>query len=192
MRPTVSPLPRKGMSLIELLTVIVIIGVMAMFALPRMRIDRYSVDGAVRTISMALMVAQREAVSRGHNVIVVFDTSSNVIRTVWDGNNNFIIDAGEKTRPFLIPERVVFGRGSGVPALNGAGAMVPSLREVSGMPAMALQRTGSTDKAFVMYFTTQSARSGMSEHNDTRAMVVERATGRPTWWIYTQGSWKRG
>lgn len=187
---TSAPVPRHGYSLIELLSVVAIIGIMALVALPRVRVEQASVDGAVRTVSMALMVAQREAVSRGHNVLVVFDTSHHVVRTVWDRNNNFEIDPGEKTRPFPIPERVVLGRGEGVPAFNSASDAVPSLRVVDDMPAIALQRNGSADRSMTMYFTSARSRRGIGE-KDTRAMKFERATGRPTWYVWSGGSWRR-
>jgi prepilin-type N-terminal cleavage/methylation domain-containing protein len=184
-------LMRRGFSLIELLTVITLIAIMAMIAMPRVRLERQQVDGAMRTLSMAMMVAQREAVARGHNVYVVIDTVHHVIRTVWDANNNNQLDAGEKTRPLPIPERVVMGRGATVPALNGATPVVPAMRTVAGMPAILLQRNGSTDRALTLYLTTVKARGGASTtETDTRAMKIERATGRAIWYVYTT-SWKR-
>lgn len=176
--------------MIEILTVVAIIAIMALVALPRVRVEQASVDGAVRTVSMALMVAQREAVSRGHNVLVVFDTAHHVVRTVWDANNNLELDPGEKTRPFPIPERVVLGRGSGVPAFGDATDQVPALRTVAGAPAIALQRNGSADRSMTMYFTSFRSRQGIGE-KDTRAMKFERATGRPTWYIWSSSGWRR-
>jgi type II secretory pathway pseudopilin PulG len=74
--------------MIELLLVIAIIGITATFVLPRVRFDNTRVDTAARTIDLVLMAAQRDAVSRQHNVLVVFDTSAGMLRTVWDANQN--------------------------------------------------------------------------------------------------------
>jgi hypothetical protein len=93
---------------------------MAALVMPRVRLDNSQVDTAARSFGMALMVAQRDAASRQHNVLLVFDTTAHFIRTVWDVNNNAQFDSGEKSRLFLLPERVVLGRPSSVGALGEA------------------------------------------------------------------------
>jgi prepilin-type N-terminal cleavage/methylation domain-containing protein len=190
-RVSAGALRRSAFSLVELLIVVSIIAITAAIALPKIRVERAQVDGAVRTVNMALMVAQREAVSRGHNVLVVFDTAHHVIRTVWDRNNNLAIDAGEKTRPFPIPERVVMGRGAGVPGFGTSSADVPAMQSLDNSPMLVLQRNGGADRAVTLYLTTVRSQRGMGGDKDTRALTVNRATGRPMWYIYAAAGWKR-
>jgi hypothetical protein len=164
---------------------------MALIALPRIRIDNSQVDTAARTITLSMMVAQREAVGRGHNVIVQFDTAGHTARTIWDVNNNGIADAGERSRPFLLPERVVLGRPADVPALGGTAEVAPVVRSTSAGPYFVLQRSGSADRAQVIYVTTRASMSG-GAYRDVRAVALSRATGRPVWYKWSGTAWKRG
>jgi len=180
----------RGFSLIELLLVISMIGVLAAFAMPRILVDNTQVDTATRTFGMSLMVAQREAVARQHNVLLVIDTSAHTINTVWDANNNATADAGEKTRPFLIPERVVLGRPASVSALGTATEGVPITLKLGDRPMLVLQRNGSIDRGVTLYFTTVSSMAG-STKVDARAVVLARATARPDSYVWTGSSWRR-
>ncbi len=172
--------------------VLIIIGIMATLILPKIRLDSAGVDTAVRTVNMTLMVAQREAVSRQHNVIVVIDTAKHMARTVWDANNTGLRESGERTRPFLLPENVVIGRPSGVPAMGGAAEdAVAAAAALSGDPQVILLRSGASSRAATFYFTSVRAMAG-GRDKDVRALSVSRATGRPTWYVWTGSRWRRG
>ena len=171
--------------------VCVVIGLLALVALPRVRIDNSQVDTAARTIGMSLMVAQREAVARQHNVLVMFDTAHHSVRTVWDVNNNGVVDAGEKSRPFLLPERVMLGRPSDVPKLGGETESSGPDKSTSNGPYYIMQRSGSTDRSTVIYLTTKSSLSG-GNYRDVRALFISRATGRPVWYKWKGSAWGRG
>lgn len=189
--PQYSDAPRRGFTLIELLVVVAIIGVMAMMVLPRIRIDNATVDTAARTFGMSVMVAQRDAVARQHNVLVNFDTSAHTVRTIWDANNNGAEDAGEKSRPFLLPERLRLGRPADVPALGGSTEMASIPRTTSKGPYFIMQRSGALDRAEVLYFTTAQSMAGGPDR-DVRAVAIARATGRTVWYKWNGTAWRRG
>lgn len=180
---------RRGFTLIEILAVVAMVAVLATIALPRMRIEQSQVDGAARTISSAIMAARTDAVSRGHNVLVVFDTTARVVRTIWDTNNNLQIDGGEKTRPALLGERVTFARGAGIPPYDGVTEDFPSLMTVDGMPALVIQRNGALDRGGTLYVTSRRGAQGIGEV-DARALQLSRATGHATVYIYATDGWR--
>lgn len=171
--------------------IIVIVGVLAALVLPKVKLDNAQVDTAARTISMTLMAAQRDAAARQHNVLVVFDTSAHVVRAIWDENNNGLADAGEHSRPFLIPERVRLGRPSAVPALAGAAPSVPVMNSLPMGPYVIVQRNGAVDRSVTLYLSTIRALAGGTD-KDSRAVVIARATGRPDWYAWTGTKWRRG
>lgn len=181
----------QGFTLIELLMVVTIIGIMALIVLPKIRIENGAVDAAVRTVSMSVMVAQRDAVARQHNVLVQFDTAGHTVRTIWDKNNNNREDSGEKSRPFLISERVLLGRPPGVPALGGTAETVPVRLSTARGPYFVLQRSGGADRSDVIYFTTVKSMAGGTDR-DVRAMAISRATGRTVWYKWAKTAWRRG
>ena len=182
---------RRGFSLIELVMVCIIVGLMALIVMPRIRIDNSQVDTAARTISMSMMVAQREAVGRQQNVLVMFDTAHHVVRTVWDSNNNGAVDGGEKTRPFLLPDRVIIGLPPDVQRLGGPLETSSPGLSTSGGPYFIMQRGGSVDRSAIIYFTTRASMNG-GLYRDVRAMWLSRATGRPVWYKWNGSAWRRG
>ncbi|MBL0938684.1 MAG: prepilin-type N-terminal cleavage/methylation domain-containing protein [Gemmatimonadaceae bacterium] len=181
--------PRRGYTLIEMLVVFAVIGVIAAFALPRFRMERFQVDSAARSLNMALMSARTDAAARGHNVLIVFDTAKGLVRTVWDANNNERVDVGEHTRPTLMPEGVRFGRGTSVPAFGTDAGQFPTLQQVNSQPMLVMQRNGALDRAAVFYLGARRKRSSDS-FGDTRMVRVDRATGRGRVFIYLSSGWK--
>jgi prepilin-type N-terminal cleavage/methylation domain-containing protein len=180
---------KTGYTVVELLLVVAIVGILAALALPRFRVERLQVDSAARTMNMVLMAAKTDAAARGHNVLVVFDTAKGAVRTVWDANNNERIDAGEHTRPAVLPEAVRFARGQSVPAFGLDVDQFPSLQQMGSQPMLVLQRNGAFDRAAVFYLSARAKRHD-DAFGDTRMLRVDRATGRGRVYLYTKDGWK--
>lgn len=186
-----SPLSRAGgFSLPELLIVLIIISILSALLVPNLEIVKYRMDGAVRGIASAMVAAQRQAVSRQHDVVVAFDKTNRRLRIHEDADNNGQIDAGERTRYVYLDNGVVFGLG-GAPPLFTAD-IIGFTETQSGMPALRFIRNGSVSEEGHVYLTSARAVAASRYPQDSRAVKVDRATGRVTWYYYDPDEWKKG
>lgn len=181
---------RRGFTLIEMMTVAVLIGILTAFVAPRIDFTSYRVNGAMRGIGTTLLSAQRIAVTRGYDVVVDFDTANNSLSIIDDANNNGEVDAGEHVSGVGLGDLIVFGRG-GAPALDGAADNVTFDEIKNGLPSVTFHRDGSASQAGTIYLTSARAAAG-NVATDARAITTDRATGRVSWYSYNGGSWVRG
>lgn len=184
---------RAGFTFIEVLVVLMVIGILATLTLPHVPLARYRMDGSVRGVALMLVAAQREAVKRQVDVIVSFDTSTGEVYVHTDTNGNGQVDPGERMRIRALDDGVTFGRG-GAPARPMGTASITFTATESGRPAVTFYRNGSTNKQGGLYLTTKQAMANPGHENHARAIEVERATGRVSWYYFNTsiGVWSRG
>jgi prepilin-type N-terminal cleavage/methylation domain-containing protein len=178
---------RSGFSLIEALTVVVIIGILAAVVVPKTAGDRWQLDGAVRATAAEMSYAAQSAVTLQSDVRVSFNADSGRIRTHEDRNNNGTIDSGERVRWTTVAENVYFARGT-TPALPMGGAAVTFTGTSDGMRTVIFRRDGSASEEGGVYLSTRRA-VARGNTRDVRAVVVTRSTGRATPMTAASGSW---
>ena len=179
---------RGGFSLVELLTVVVIMGMLVSLALPRSSIASYQANSGARVVATALSYAQRLAISRQADVRVAFDMPNNRLRLHEDRNNDNTIDADERVVFTNLPDGVTFGRGSATARPMG-GAVVTFSKAQGGLPVLVFRRDGTASENGVIYLSTLAGLS-VDRTADVRAVEISQGPGRATWYSFATGGWK--
>ncbi|MEA2723172.1 MAG: hypothetical protein QOH59_943, partial [Gemmatimonadales bacterium] len=81
---------RRGFSLVEVLLVVVIIGFTLAMVAPRIDVANFQVSSAVQALSTTSAAAQREAITKQHDMILIFDAVGRQLRLVWDADSDGI------------------------------------------------------------------------------------------------------
>lgn len=191
-RPGEACVQRPGVSLGELLVVLVVVSILSVLVVPQIEIVRFRMDGQTRGVMMALVTAQRTAVKRQHDVVVAFDTA---VQRLWiheDEDNDGVQEAGERTRYIYLDEGVRYGRGT-APARTVAEAETVNFTDSQdGVPAVRFHRDGSASQEGLFYLTSGRSLETLRHPHDARAIHVARATGRATWYQYDGSVWEQG
>jgi prepilin-type N-terminal cleavage/methylation domain-containing protein len=181
----------RGVTLVELLTVITIIGIITAIALPRIDLTRMRVDAAMQSLGTTMLASQRLAVSRGHDIVVMFDAANSSIRIHEDVDGDATINGTERVRAVSLGDQVIYGTGGAAAHPVGAGPITfAGTRE--GLSAVVFHRSGSASEFGGVYLTSRRAELSAGHAKDTRVLEIERSTGRTSWFRYTDSGWLRG
>jgi|CXWL01.1.fsa_nt_gi prepilin-type N-terminal cleavage/methylation domain-containing protein len=170
---------RFGVTLIELLIVIVMIGILSGIAASRLDWQRYRTDAIAREVFTEVSKAQRLAVTLQANVrFVVVDPQR--IQIHEDVDNNGAVGSGERVRTVVLDEP---GR-----LTKGAATDVPGPSDPTEVSTLIFRRDGSASRGGTLYLTSALPDASCKR---CRAISVVRATGRPTLYSSSTGSWRR-
>lgn len=181
---------RDGVTVVELILVMSLIGIMATIAAPMLDKEKFQLNGAALTVGSTFAAQQRNSVMRQHNIVLAFDTTEHTMRVHYDLDNDNTIDAGENFSVVELEEGVVFGRGA-TPARPLSSDPISLTGTQDGFPALTFRRNGSSSEEAIVYVTSQRSRTtgGTTYSEDGRAIEIERATGRVRCYSYASSSW---
>jgi type II secretory pathway pseudopilin PulG len=171
---------RLGFTLAETIIVLVIAGLMITLAIPRIDTTKFRADAIAGIVRTNLEMAERQAITRQHDVVVSFDTTGEQIRTLWDSNDNGQIDTGERVSwrgldvGILFTDPNVSGVSGGVIHDPVSG---PGITTLTGFPTITFHRDGSASTYAEIYIKV--AAHGPPWY---RAITVTQATGRVDWY----------
>jgi len=179
---------RTGVTLVELVIVMLLIGIMAGIVAPLLRPERFQMDAAVVLVASTLTAQQRNSIMRQHNVVLALDSANSLVRVHYDRDNDGVLDSDEPISVVQLEEGTVFGRGQ-TPARAMSGSTFSVTQTQGTLPSLTFRRNGSASEQAILYLTSARARAASTYNIDARAIEIERATGRVRCYSYGSGTW---
>lgn len=183
-------LNRYGFTLVELLVVMLLISIMVGIVVPVLQPQKFQMDAGVVLVASTFTAQQKNSILRQHNIVLALDSAAGYLRIHYDLDNDGTIDAGENFNVVELEDGVVFGRGGATARALGSD-MNTFTDEQDGLPALIFRRNGSASSESILYITSEraSVTGGTAYQNDTRAIEIERATGRVRCYSFASGAW---
>lgn len=180
---------RRGVTLIEMMIVVVLLSLVSAIALPRLNFAQFKTDDSVRAVRTTLQNAQRLAITRQYDVIVSFDTVKQQMRIAEDENNNYAIDAGERVTYTPLDPGVRFATPpqGGVSGALGSSVSGNNVLTISTMPSIVFLRSGSASTNLQVYLTA----NGNNGQTEWRGVQVTQSTGRTVWYRWLSTLWNK-
>jgi prepilin-type N-terminal cleavage/methylation domain-containing protein len=177
---------RRAFTLVEIMMVMVLIGIVAGFAVSRVNVTGYRMDSNIRLLQNALIGAQQTAITRNTHVQVMFDATQHRVRILQDTDNDGTVGVSE-----TVVYRALDNARFLTPATTLDGALAiyltgPGVIE-TGNPlqrAIRFAPNGSLSGDVVLYIGSTSDRP-----DDMRALTIVGATGRTGFWSHGGGAW---
>jgi prepilin-type N-terminal cleavage/methylation domain-containing protein len=171
---------RRGITLIEMLVVIILVGILTAITAAKLDWTRYQAESVGRILVADLSQAQRTAVSLQSNVRVTV-LSASLIQIHEDANNNNAVDGNERVIQRAIEPGFALGKGSM--------SSLPAPADPTELTTVTFRRDGTASRSGSIYVSNGTTTSPCKY---CRAVAITRATGRVVSYSHARGSWVRG
>lgn len=170
---------RAGMTLLEIMIVIAMIGILSATALTHLDWRNYQADAAARGAMAELATAQRLALSLQSDVIVTFPDSLRM-QVLEDANDDGAASAGERIRTVPLDNNFYYAQAN-APDVGSPDDGTP-------LATVTFHRDGSASTSGSVYLHGPGYDPNCKH---CRAIAITRATGRVVWYSYATGAWAR-
>jgi prepilin-type N-terminal cleavage/methylation domain-containing protein len=177
---------KRGLTIIELVVVMCILGVMVLIAIPNIGrwLPRYRLKSAARDVASNMQLARLGAIKDNREWAILFDTNGQLYRIIsdkgHDGNWGTPDDTEEKVVNLSDYPNIGFGD-SGHGRINDDDSPVGD--GVTFVADRAEFNPGGTSTAGTVYL--------QNNRNDAMAIRVESSTGIIKMWQWDSSDWKR-
>lgn len=176
----INPESRRGVTLIEMLMVVVVIGILSGIAASKLDWVRYRADSISRGVMAELSQAHRLSVSLQINVRVTA-VGGTRLTIHEDADNDGTVNNGERVMTHVLDH--------GFQLLQGTAPAVPVPDDPTEITGLVFHRDGTASRGGTFYLASPVADPTCRY---CRAVSVARGTGRVVWYTMASGSWRRG
>lgn len=170
---------RHGVTLIEMMIVIVMVGILSSIAASRLDYTKYRADSSGRAVLTDLANAQRLAVSLQSNVRVTIPDSARML-IHEDIDNSGGANGAERVRTVPLDNNFIFSKSTAEDT--------PSPADPTVLTVVTFRRDGSANRGGTFYLSGPGSDPTCSH---CRAISVTRATGRVVLYSHATGAWTR-
>jgi len=179
-----------GLTVLELMTVVAIIAIMSVTAVPNFTIWRnnYQIRSETERVHMDLLSARMTAMKAGNNVVVDFNSVANSYSILNDTNNNGSADTGESFGNRTLDYNLQFGFAGGS-ITDPDGNLQGDPIELGATETVTFNPRGQSDLSGVIFLIHKN-HFQQNDNSRLRAISIIQATGAAELWKYNGGAWE--